>query len=188
MSKIYLPNSTQLDTLNEKVGAIGDTLAGQQLVTKDAVVSALGYEPEIPIGAYELLNEVTVDEAVVSFKITQDSNGNALKLKHMYVDVYGDGTSTGAASVSVTSTSGEAYIYLGGFPRSQTKISSKIWGDVNGNRLAFFYNQYTTDFTPIGHQFVMNSFDTPQYITGISIYAGQKITVGLTLKIYGIRA
>ena len=66
MSKIYLPNSTQLDTLNEKVGAIGDTLAGQQLVTKDAVVSALGYEPEKPEGTYELIETITLTEEVAT--------------------------------------------------------------------------------------------------------------------------
>ena len=77
MSKIYLPNSTQLDTLNEKVGAIGDTLAGQQLVTKDAVVGALGYEPEKPEGEYELIETIMLTEDTSEIIRTQEPDGTA---------------------------------------------------------------------------------------------------------------
>ena len=91
MSKIYLPNSTQLDTLNEKVGAIGDTLAGQQLVTKDAVVSALGYEPEKPEGEYELIETITI-AAKMSVSRDAEPDGTAYRFKALRVIADYDGT------------------------------------------------------------------------------------------------
>ena len=104
MSKIYLPNSTQLDTLNEKVGAIGDTLAGQQLVTKDAVVSALGYEPGAVPDMWTLIETITLTEATKTVSRTAKPDGTAYKLKRLHIVV------ESPSGVS-TKIGGEYYVY-----------------------------------------------------------------------------
>jgi hypothetical protein len=156
-------------------------------VTKDNIVSALGYEPQEPVGAYELLNTVTT-EAVTTMVINKDSDGKTLNLTHMYVAIYGDGTHTGGASVYVTTTAGNAYLYLSGFPLAQTSISSAIWGDVSGHQLTFLYHQYNSGGTPRNYQIIRKQFSTAPYITGLYIYSGNEIAAGMTFKIYGVRA
>jgi hypothetical protein len=157
-------------------------------VTKDNIVSALGYEPQEPVGAYELLNTVTTTEAVTSMVINKDSDGKTLNLTHMYVAIYGDGTHTGGASVDVATTAGGAYLYLSGFPLAQTSISSAIWGGVSGHQLTFLHHQYNSGGTPYSYQITRKQFSTAPYITGLSIYSGGKIAAGMTFKIYGVRA
>lgn len=85
MSKIYLPNSTQLDTLNEKLGDIGETLAGQQLVTKANVVSALGYEPAEKEGTYELIETIVFEDGIQSYARSAEPDGAAYNFRAMYL-------------------------------------------------------------------------------------------------------
>ena len=195
MSKIYLPNSTQLDTLNEKLGDIGDTLAGQQLVTKDSVVSALGYEPEVAEGDYVLLNTITITETATLVKITTDSNGDALKLAHLYVVITTDGTleANKSSSTYVDFGSTSAYLYPSVTFYKDTKCYTVMIAHAYGARKEYNHIQYDKNYDTKGAIVASKSYTkvTPgnvSPITGLCIYSSSGIPVGVTFAVYGIRA
>ena len=192
MSKIYLPNSTQLDTLNEKVGAIGDTLAGQQLVTKDAVVSALGYEPEKPEGEYELINSVKTSETTTVLNINKDSSGNPFDLVHGYIKTTCPSTVTESVSGSIyfSGTSAEGSLSLSGYYQLFTGTAGNVyyWVHRYGSRVETFYEQLNATNSIVGQFSVMAKKYSNPHITSVYMYVSAGVPAGVTIDLYGIRA
>ena len=197
--RVKLPDSTQLDTLNGKLESINTTLAGQGFVTKENVVAALGGEPEMKLGEYELLNDITVAEDTQTFVYSQDDNGEAYNLKAVKIIVacY-NGQMNKWINWSLRNTQG-ALLTAG-----QGSLVANTTGNVN------YYSTTLLKSTPIsdywenmsaagGQGMTMsmvyppsayNQFDKVTSNIGqinFSIYSGVLIA-NSTVKIYGVRA
>lgn len=188
MSKIYLPNSTQLDTLNEKVGAIGDTLAGQQLVTKDAVVSALGYEPEKPEGEYELIETITLTEDTSEIIRTQEPDGTAYKFKAFIITATGK-TTTNNAFAYWTGNDGVT-VALGRFS-STNNYKTLLRGFMMGGFI-FAIGSDEAGYNVKTSQCISGATKKSTYPNGyidyIKFSTNSPMKVGTTIDLYGIRA
>lgn len=188
MSKIYLPNSTQLDTLNEKVGAIGDTLAGQQLVTKDAVVSALGYEPEKPEGEYELIETITLTEDTSEIIRTQEPDGTAYKFKAFIISAAGK--TTGDNAFAYWKGNNGQVVALGRFS-SKYNYKTLLRGFMMGGFIFAIgsdeagYNVRTSQCIAAATE---KSVYPNGYIDYIEFLTASPMIVGTTINLYGIRA
>ena len=188
MSKIYLPNSTQLDTLNEKVGAIGDTLAGQQLVTKDAVVSALGYEPEKPEGEYELIETITLTEDTSEIIRTQEPDGTAYKFKAFIIMATGKTTKDNTFAYWMGNNG--LTIALGRFSNTYN-YKTLLRGFMMGGFIFAIgsdqagYNVRTSQCIPAA---IDKSAYPNGYIDYVNFSTDSPMTVGTTIDLYGIRA
>lgn len=192
MSKIYLPNSTQLDTLNEKVGAIGDTLAGQQLVTKDAVVSALGYEPAEKEGNYELINSITISETTTIIDINKDSDGNSFDLVHGYIKTTCPSTVTTSVSGSIyfKGKSADGSLSLSGWYQLFTGTSGNVyyWVHRYGSRIETFYEKLNATNSIVESSSTMaKGYDSP-HVTSAYMYVSAGVPAGVIIELYGIRA
>lgn len=189
MSKIYLPNSTQLDTLNEKLGDIGETLAGQQLVTKDSVVSALGYEPAERDLVYINSATITADGTkMVNF--TTDSAGNNLRLKRILMQVtFPDVVGDNSLYCGLGNYRWVAYCYI----KTCTRVLFDIQPAGGDAWYALMYRSTTTGSTITYNAttstggFVVQD-GTAGVASGVSCYSNSSIPTGSKIDVYGIRA
>lgn len=86
MGKTFFPDSTQLDTLNGHLNDISVTLGGQNVLTRENLISLLGYEPVKPEGNYELIESITVsDDTTTVIERTQEPDGTAYDFKKVIV-------------------------------------------------------------------------------------------------------
>ena len=82
MAKTFFPDSTQLDTLNGHLNDISETLGGQNVLTRENLISLLGYEPVKPEGNYELIETITVsDDTTAAIERTAEPDGTAYNFK-----------------------------------------------------------------------------------------------------------
>ena len=88
MAKTFFPDSTQLDTLNGHLNDISETLGGQNVLTRENLISLLGYEPVKPEGNYELIESITVsDDTTTVIERTAEPDGTAYNFKKVIVKV-----------------------------------------------------------------------------------------------------
>ena len=125
MAKTFFPDSTQMDTLNGHLDDISETLGGQNVLTRENLISLLGYEPVKPEGNYELIESITVsDDATTVIERTAEPDGTAYNFKKMIIKaavaqasvasaqfstIIGNGVASGWSN-NATSTSGTMYI------------------------------------------------------------------------------
>lgn len=184
MSKIYLPNSTQLDTLNEKLGDIGETLAGQQLVTKANVVSALGYEPAEKEGTYELIETITLEEDTASIERTAEPDGTAYNFSNVAIFLCSSSAVTSSWVDNYLYTDDNQSIYYGTTIPSTDNWFYQVMAHISNGFLAAQARAYT--FVALGNgQFTFTKEPTSSYIAKLKFLS---LKAGTTIKIYGIRA
>lgn len=99
MGKTFFPDSTQLDTLNGHLSDISETLGGQNVLTRENLISLLGYEPVKPEGNYELIETITLTEDMAAIERTQEPDGTAYNFKALLFQ----------ATIQPTSVSGANY-------------------------------------------------------------------------------
>ena len=186
--RVKLPDSTQLDTLNGKLESINTTLAGQEFVTKDNIVSALGYEPVKPEGDYELIEEITLTEDTTQIVRTQEPDGKAYKFKALIIAA--TGLTTTNNSFAYWWANNSRLIALGRFS-STTRWTTILRGFMMGGLMfAIGADEAGLNVRVSQCNTATTMFDAyPKgYIDYMKFTASSTMLADTTIKIYGIRA
>ena len=189
--KVKLPDSTQLDTLNGKLESINTTLAGQEFVTKDNIVSALGYEPEKPEGNYELIETITLTEDVKTVTRTQEPDGTPYALNGIIiVGVCPAGTTQALFQGNMTTNKGrrETLWSATGSTASTVTYAHSIWEKWHGlwrrGRSTTWYPEDSFVQDAILYvRGLLNQAVEGEYISSLYFTGG----AGISFRIYGRR-
>ena len=166
-----------------------DKLAEAERMTSANITNALGYEPEKIEGTYELINTITVEEAVISLVIDKDSDGNALSLRHMFIEISTDErvTENKSMSCSVKGSGGaDVYIYENAFRKY--RVPQLLIAHSYGHRITHEFIQKSSSKSP--EMYAKNEVltESEETISALSCYSGAYIPAGTTFTVYGIRA
>ena len=193
--RVKLPDSTQLDTLNGKLESINTTLAGQEFVTKDNIVSALGYEPVKPEGNYELIGTFNSGtEDVKSWSVYKDDDGNYYKLTSIrcVIQPNSELSADRGCSCYLCVNNGKQNVtnmYQFASRNLTQKYEAVMFGTIVGNRVATMHTtNYSTSGSPDYSRFTTFYSDEDIWFSGFMLYSGNLIPANTTVTIYGIRA
>ena len=157
-------------------------------VTKDAVVSALGYEPEKPGGEYELIETIELTEDTSEIIRTQEPDGTAYKFKAFIIMATGKTTNNNAFAYW-NGNNGEA-VALGRFSNAYN-YKTLLRGFMMGGFIFAIgsdeagYNVRTSQCIAAA---ISKSVYPNGYIDYVNFSTNSPMTVGTTIDLYGIRA
>ena len=161
-------------TAAKEAGEFNGKDGSDATVTKDSVVSALGYEPEKKEGNYELIETITTTEAVAILRTN-------LAYKKMIVYIYASSTQSSGDVSSYFYTDTGASIYSGLQVSSNVVFKMEIC--VENGHMKLLHSQTKT----YGRNAAYGA-TVPDGSSKIAKFSLTQMAAGATIEIYGIRA
>ncbi len=164
-------------------------------VTAENIQSALGYTPAAEEGAYELIGVYNSgEEDVTTFEITEDSDGNPIRLQAAYVIIQGASTLETAKQSSMYFTCAQDGTTSVHFYQWMTNVYQSNYATymtfrtIKGRIGQAMYCTSGSGGTLVTQIVTKKLASDDQVCTKIWLYSGQFIPANTTVTVYGIRA
>ena len=189
--------TTTTVTVTDKNGTTtAEVLDGSDAsVTKDNVVAALGYTPAEKEGNYELIGTYnTGEEDIGTFNITEEANGNPLRLKAGLAIIRAPSTlTTDKPSSSYWEVEADGYSkvvmyqWISGIYKAKYPTYTQV-AIINGNLCRAMWTTEGSGGADVCKTLFRLLPSTECVCTKFWLYSGQLIPANTTITLYGIRA